>query len=59
MFPTGDVRVAVNGRVWTFNPQAMVAAPDENPPEVPGTVERIYFVGINFAEIPLERFSRI
>ncbi len=37
VFPSGDVRVAVNGRVWTFNPQAMVTVPDENPPEMPGT----------------------
>jgi len=36
MFPSGDVRVGVNGRVWTFNPHAMVPAPDENPPEVTG-----------------------
>ena len=34
VFPTGDVRVAVNGRVWTFNPLCMVPAPGENPPEV-------------------------
>ena len=34
VFPSGDVQVVVNGRVWTFNSQAMVAAPDENPPEV-------------------------
>lgn len=33
VFPTGDVRVAVNGRVWTFNPLCMVPAPGENPPE--------------------------
>ena len=36
VFPTGDTRVAVNGRVWTFNPMCLVPAPDENPPEVSG-----------------------
>ena len=34
VFPTGDVRVSVNGRVWTFNPMCLIPAPDENPPEV-------------------------
>ena len=35
LFPTGDVRVSVNGRTWTFNPLCMVPAPGENPPEAP------------------------
>ena len=33
VFPTGDVRVAVNGRTWTYNPHCMIPAPEENPPE--------------------------
>lgn len=35
VFPTGDVRVAVNGRTWTYNPQCLQPAPGENPPEIP------------------------
>ncbi|XP_019848978.1 PREDICTED: E3 ubiquitin-protein ligase MIB2-like [Amphimedon queenslandica] len=35
VFPSGDLRVSVNGRSWTFNPLCMNAAPDENPPEAP------------------------
>ena len=35
VFPTGDVRVAVNGRTWTYNPLSMTLAPGENPPEPP------------------------
>lgn len=36
VFPTGDVRVGVNGMNWTFNPACLTLAPGENPPEVPG-----------------------
>ena len=36
IFPTGDVRVGVNGMNWTFNPACLTLAPGENPPEVPG-----------------------
>ena len=36
VFPTGDVRVGVNGMNWTFNPACVTLAPGENPPEVPG-----------------------
>ena len=36
VFPTGDVRVGVNGMNWTFNPACLALAPGENPPEVPG-----------------------
>ena len=35
VFATGDIRVAVNGRTWTYNPQCLVPAPGENPPEAP------------------------
>ena len=35
VFPTGDVRVSVNGRTWTYNPLCMEPAPGENPPEAP------------------------
>lgn len=33
--PSGDVRVGVNGHVWTFNPRCMCLAPGEDPPDVP------------------------
>ena len=33
VFPTGDVRVSVNGRTWTYNPLCLVPAPGENPPD--------------------------
>ena len=33
VFPTGDVRVVVNGRTWTYNPHCIAHAPGENPPE--------------------------
>ena len=36
VFPTGDVRVSVNGRIWTLNPLCVVPAPDENPPPASG-----------------------
>ena len=36
VFPTGDVRVAVNGRTWTYNPRCMVPAPGETAPELMG-----------------------
>lgn len=35
VFPTGDTRVGVNGRVWTFNPMCLVAAPGEEAPDIP------------------------
>lgn len=31
VFPSGDVRVKVNGKTWTFNPRCMEAAPGETP----------------------------
>ena len=31
VFPTGDVRVKVNGKTWTFNSQCLEAAPGETP----------------------------
>ena len=34
VFPTGDVRVSVNGRVWTYNPMCLLPAPGEDPPAV-------------------------
>ena len=37
VFPSGDVRLAVNGNTWTFNPLCMKLAPGETPPDVPGT----------------------
>ena len=36
VFPTGDVRVVVNGKTWSFNPACLTPAPGENPPEIPG-----------------------
>lgn len=35
VFPSGDIRVGVNGMLWTFNPACLVPAPGENPPELP------------------------
>jgi E3 ubiquitin-protein ligase mind-bomb len=32
IFSSGDCRVSVNGRNWTFNPLCLRAAPDEDPP---------------------------
>ena len=29
VFPTGDVRVAVNSRTWTYNPQCLSHSPNE------------------------------
>ena len=29
VFPTGDVRVLVNSRTWTYNPQCLAYAPRE------------------------------
>lgn len=42
LFPTGDVRVSVNGRTWTFNPLCMVPAPGENPPEAPRKLRSLF-----------------
>jgi hypothetical protein len=36
VFPTGDVRVVVNSKTWTFNPACLKPAPGESPPELPG-----------------------
>ena len=36
VFPTGDVRVAVNSRMWTYNPRCLVHAPLEEVPEFEG-----------------------
>ena len=36
VFSSGDVRVGVNNKAWTFNPLAMNPAPGEDPPEVAG-----------------------
>ena len=33
VFPTGDVRVVVNSRTWTYNPQCLTHAPTEELPE--------------------------
>ena len=33
VFPTGDVRVVVNSRTWTYNPQCLSHAPTEELPE--------------------------
>ena len=35
VFPTGDIRVGVNGGSWTFNSACLIPAPEENPPELP------------------------
>ena len=32
VFPSGDVKVKVNGKTWTFNPQCLEPAPGETPP---------------------------
>lgn len=37
VFPTGDVRVTVNSRTWTFNPQCLSYAPGEELSEAPST----------------------
>ena len=36
VFDSGDCRVKVNGYNWTLNPKALIAAPGETPPDVPG-----------------------
>ena len=36
VFPTGDVRVVVNSKTWTFNPACLKLAPGESPLELPG-----------------------
>ena len=36
IFETGDCEVWVNGQIWSFNPKALVPAPGETPPDVPG-----------------------
>ena len=44
VFPTGDVRVSVNGRSWTYNSQCLTLAPDESPPEIFGNFSALYFI---------------
>ena len=44
VFPTGDVRVAVNGRTWTYNPLSMTLAPGENPPEPPRKLRKFVWM---------------
>ena len=34
VFPTGDVRVVVNTRTWTYNPQCLQYAPAEELPKM-------------------------
>ena len=36
VFDSGDCRVHVNGYRWTLNPKALISAPGETPPDVPG-----------------------
>ena len=36
VFPTGNVRVVVNSKMWSFNPACLKLAPGESPPELPG-----------------------
>eukprot|EP00731_Ephydatia_muelleri_P014626 Em0008g346a len=33
VFPSGDLRVVVNKRTWTYNPMCLVPAPEETPPD--------------------------
>ena len=35
VFPSGDVRVGVNGMMWTFNPACLIPAPEEYAPKLP------------------------
>lgn len=42
VYSSGDLRVAVNKRTWTFNPMCLVPAPDASPPDIPGTCEVVY-----------------
>ena len=41
VFGSGDCRVKVNGYMWTLNPKALVPAPGESPPDVPGMTSSI------------------
>ena len=36
VFPTGDVRVVVNSKTWTFNPHCLEHAPLEDIPPAEG-----------------------
>ena len=36
VFDSGDCKVHVNGYRWTLNPKALIPAPGETPPDVPG-----------------------
>jgi hypothetical protein len=36
VYDSGDCRIRVNGYDWTLNPQSLVPAPGETPPDMPG-----------------------